>query len=123
MIACENGYPSNISGRNGDFHGSNPTLASGRDMRAIQCPRGHITAGGLKAAIASAPAAGTSNRCDLIRSVDSFATIDVDLGYAFGDKAFSGWTKGVKIAIDAPNLFDAKPLFMNITNRLSRSGR
>ena len=55
-----------------------------------------------------------NNRVAQVQNVDAFATVDVNLGYTFGDKRFGGWAKGVKVGVDVRNLFDAKPPFVNI---------
>jgi iron complex outermembrane receptor protein len=55
-----------------------------------------------------------NNRVTPVQNVDAFTTVDVNLGYTFGDNVLHGWAKGVKLAVDARNLFDAKPPFVNI---------
>jgi len=55
-----------------------------------------------------------NNRVTPVQNVDGFATVDLNLGYTFGDKVLGGWAKGVKVSVDARNLFDAKPPFVNI---------
>lgn len=55
-----------------------------------------------------------NNRVTPVQNVNAFTTVDGSLGYTFGEKAFGGWTKGLKLALDVRNLFDAKPPFVNI---------
>jgi iron complex outermembrane receptor protein len=55
-----------------------------------------------------------NNRVTPVQTVGAFGTVDTNFGYTFGEKAFNGWTKGVKLSIDVRNLFDAKPPFVNI---------
>lgn len=47
-----------------------------------------------------------------IQNVDSWTTLDLHFGYAFeGD---GGWLGGVSVALDASNVFDERPPFVNI---------
>ena len=46
------------------------------------------------------------------RRVDSWTTIDVQLGYDFPDEPAS-WLRGVRITLDARNVFNVDPPFLN----------
>jgi iron complex outermembrane receptor protein len=49
------------------------------------------------------------------RNVDSYDTIDLTLGYAFGEDSGARWSDGLAINVNASNLFDDDPPFVNST--------
>jgi len=49
------------------------------------------------------------------RDVASYTTVDLSLGYGFNDDAGS-WLRGLRINVNASNLLDKDPPFVNSTS-------
>jgi iron complex outermembrane receptor protein len=60
-----------------------------------------------------------NNLVNPLESVDSMTTVDLHLSYAFQG---SGFTEGLRIGLDAVNLFDADPPFVNIAQSPNGGG-
>jgi iron complex outermembrane receptor protein len=57
----------------------------------------------------------TDNTVTPIRDVASYTTVDLSLGYGFDDDAPGSWLRGVRVNLNATNLLDKDPPFVNST--------
>jgi iron complex outermembrane receptor protein len=60
-----------------------------------------------------------NNLVSPLQSVDSITTVDMNLSYTFQG---TGFTEGLRIGLDAVNLFDAEPPFVNIAQSPNGGG-
>ncbi|MFC3068888.1 TonB-dependent receptor [Phenylobacterium soli] len=56
------------------------------------------------------------------QKVDAYTTVDAHLAYTFFKDGPNTWTKDLTVALDATNLFDTKPPFVNIGESVNGGG-
>jgi iron complex outermembrane receptor protein len=64
----------------------------------------------------------TNNLSNPAQTVPAYTTVDLHLGYDTGESTQSRWTNHIRVGIDATNLFDALPPFVNIASSNNGTG-